>query len=456
MKKLYSILTVLFFSAAVHAQTNHGYVVKINSDTVYLDITDIEPAPEEGSAFNVFVEDEPLYNPITKKQLGSLLVEKGSGIITQVHPAYAIGTMNEVKTELAVGDRVKFLPKETIKETAEQGKESRLKEEQPAQEEGIFAKTQALFKSEKLDYVVSGITLADIDGDGTNEIITVDEDHVIRALKIENGEIEETAFVKFPKTLRPLWLESAVVDGKTKIFAIVNDTASNNINTRIYTAQNNEFTEEGSVRFMLTAAIAADGSKKFYGIEKYQSKNLELSPVKHVEFKDGKPVMGSMDKWPRFKWIFGFTFAELDGERALIHSVNGNKISTQFEKRGHHTSVGDDFTRTPLRINQNSRIMYFYPRVLVANHDGGTYAYAAVNKAKLGILSYTFGSFQTGFIRRLTWKDGSFSYTPETDDLKTPGYIINFIIGDAANYKNVLVVPAVGGDDKTTIALYNL
>ena len=101
--------------------------------------------------------------------------------------------------------------------------------------------------------------------------------------------------------------------------------------------------------------------------------------------------------------------------------------------------------------NNTNQILKFYPSLALYNSDGGIIIAGLENKAKLGILSSTFGSYQNGKLILLKW-DGS--ALQKYEEAPLGGYTVDLLQGSLGDYKDVLIVPFITGAGKTTVVLY--
>src|SRR5262249_26974657 len=96
-------------SAAASAAVPDGYVVRVESSTVYLD-WGTASGVQAGDRFDVYREGDVLKHPVTGAILGHARKTVGMGRVENVDAKFAIGHMDSVEDPLRVGDRSHWTP----------------------------------------------------------------------------------------------------------------------------------------------------------------------------------------------------------------------------------------------------------------------------------------------------------------------------------------------------------
>src|SRR5437016_2102823 len=92
-------------SAAVVAD---GYVVKVESSTVYLDWGKASGVAA-GDQFKVYRPGEPLKHPVTGEVLGHAEQEMGQGVLDNIEDKFSTGKLIETKGAVKAGDRARHI-----------------------------------------------------------------------------------------------------------------------------------------------------------------------------------------------------------------------------------------------------------------------------------------------------------------------------------------------------------
>src|SRR6266700_1347395 len=117
-------LFVLFSSlisrpSSLWAATPDGYVVKVESSTVYLDWGKASGVAA-GDQFKVYRQGEPLKHPVTGEILGHSEQNLGQGVIDNVEDKFSTGKLIETKGAVKAGDRTRRLERDEGRETREE------------------------------------------------------------------------------------------------------------------------------------------------------------------------------------------------------------------------------------------------------------------------------------------------------------------------------------------------
>src|SRR5438105_1796855 len=91
MRSLTALL-LLAASLPAAAQLAPGYVVKVESNSIYLDFNE-KTCATAGQPFQVYTYGEELKHPITGQSLGRVESKVGEGKITQVLAMYSVGEL---------------------------------------------------------------------------------------------------------------------------------------------------------------------------------------------------------------------------------------------------------------------------------------------------------------------------------------------------------------------------
>jgi hypothetical protein len=178
MNKKLIIAATLIFVINIAEMKDFGYLVKIDGDKVYIDITEVQTPPKQNDAFTVIAEGEELFNPVTKKSLGKIETETAKGVITEVAPKYAVGKISSKTQNPKPGNRVKwdtalilekiYRPAQAIQKTTEQ---------------------EVIWQSSPIDGIMRSVALGDINSNGKNELLGAFL-HELRIYAVKNGKLK--------------------------------------------------------------------------------------------------------------------------------------------------------------------------------------------------------------------------------------------------------------------------
>ncbi len=449
MKKLFILFAVVVFtSVQVFAQT--ALIVKQDGARVYLDISDFKEKPKVNDTFTVTFWGGEIKNPKTGKILGKTIERRLNGKITEVEPLYAIGSVNNIGKEdklEGIEANITILPQVAPQPAVQQAGQNSQKNNLPH-----------LWQSKPLDGKALAFTAGDITGSGESNLVIAYDDNNIITYNLQDDKLNKVSEFKSSPIQKIISLDNADLDGngKAEIFISYFDTVRNHFNTAVYEIENNTWTEKANFRGLVKGIAPFNGKRVLYtqNIDNMSGKFRALTPA-ILEYKDGKYQAGKQLKSYKFQSIYGFNVAEFDeGKQNVIYTQPSGKLRIQFDKKSSYINSPSEFNfaSTPNRIKFDNDIIKFYSSLALSNADGGFVVAGLENEAKLGILSSTFGYYQSGKLVLLKWDGSSLNKFAEAP---LGGYTVDLQQGTLGNYQDVLIVPFINGAGKTTVVLYS-
>src|SRR6185312_5978885 len=99
---------ILLVSALASAQpADKGYVVRVDSETVWLDLTAADGAAP-GRVFEIYTEGAELKHPVTGASLGRVQSEVAEGRVSDVDEKFSTGVLTARKGDVKAGQRARF------------------------------------------------------------------------------------------------------------------------------------------------------------------------------------------------------------------------------------------------------------------------------------------------------------------------------------------------------------
>ncbi len=443
MKRLILPFVVFVFTTVqIFAQT--ALIVKQDGPKVYLDISELTKKPKVNDTFTVTFWGGELKNPKTGKVLGKTIERRINGTITAVEELFAVGSITDFnkqdKLESLEAD-IKILPQVAPQAAAPQVQQNTL---------------TPLWQSNPLDGEILAFTAGDIMGLGTTNLILAYEDNNIVTYTLED-KLNKVAEFKLSPLNKIISIDNADLNGnnKAEIFVSYFDTAKNHFNTAVYEFENNNFVEKATIRGLVKGIAPYNKERVLYtqNINSMSGKFKALTPAVLV-YKDGKYQAGEQLKAYKFDSIYGFNLAKFDGDKEqVIYTQPSGKLRLQFERKGSYINSPSDFNfaSTPNRVKFDNEVLKFYSSLALYDGDGGVIVAGLENKAKLGLLSSTFGSYQSGKLVLLKWDGSSLQ---KYNEAPLGGYTVDLLQGSLGAYTDVLIVPFITSAGKTTVALY--
>ncbi|MFI5363676.1 MAG: FG-GAP repeat domain-containing protein [Elusimicrobiota bacterium] len=385
---------VAAFAAAAPAEK--GYVVRVDSDTVWLDLTGADGAVP-GRAFEIYAEGAELKHPVTGAVLGRARDEKASGVVKDVSDQYSTGAILSRKADVAAGQRVRFTAAAT--DAAAAAKSAA----RPGEPELRYPASVGA----AVPYEINAMAVGDFDRIGKPQLALASE-NTVRLYSYPMADAKPLAETIIPGTgLRIVGLESADVDGDggDELFVSVYDQAFGRFETRVLSVQNGKWLTVAELPFLTHAYQDAAGKKVLATQQIVDDASFPFGALFPLAFKDGKysqgrPALGLR----RVDWLYGFTTARIGaGEAAVLYVTPTHRLRVQLGDKWWPTP-DDDYGQTPLRVRWHDRLLEFNPPMAAAYGPSGFDAlYAVRNFASLGGLASPFGLFGRGELVGKRW-----------------------------------------------------
>ena len=393
------MLTPLFllFSALAAAQpADKGYVVRVDSNAVWLDLTAADGAAP-GRAFEIYTEGAELKHPVTGANLGRVQSEVAVGEIKDVADKFSTGALSSRQGEIKAGQRARFTalaPAAAVPKAAAR----------PGEPEPRAPKTMGA----TVPYEVNAMAVGDFDKIGRPQIALASE-NTVRLYAYPMTDAKPLAEILIPGTgLRIVGLESGDIDdadGRDELFVSVYDESFKRFETRVLSLQNGKWLKTADLPFLTRAYQDASGKKVLATQQVLDDKSFPFGALYPLAYQDGKYVQGRPALKPRrVDWIYDFTTAQIGaGEPAVLYYTTTHRLRVQFGKEWWPTP-DDDYGQTPLRVRWQDRLLEFNPPMAVDYGPSGFEAlYAVRNMAALGGLASPFGVFNRAELVGKRW-----------------------------------------------------
>ncbi len=430
------ILSALLGLAAVlHASSLVGYVVKVDSRTVYLDLG-VSSGVAAGQDFVVFSQGEELKHPVSGVSLGRIEKTVSRGRITEVAPAYSTGLLQADAEGVAAGQRVRI--------------------------EGVSAPEPAApsepshppeWRSPVIDIAARDLAVADVDGDGKPELVVGGKSRVL-AFPADDGRpwAEICSFDSQATGFELLSLEAADLDGdgKAEVFATYHNEFFNRVETAVLQCGGGKFQTSATLPWMVRSYPDATGTWRLAAQALLQDKSFPFGGIFPLEHRKGRYALGAPPvRRKRLEWLYGFAMAETpeDGEPIHLAFMDSGSIRIQFVKKT--WSSPESYGQTSSRVRWYDRLLKFYPRLAPKRSQQGFYGvYALRNIPKLGALADAFGVYGQSELHRLRWNQ--LALEPEWKAVLT-GYAADLAVYPADAKASSIFVAVVGSTGKTSV-----
>lgn len=411
------LLTFLFsFPLVALAQVT---VVRVQNHQIYLDTSELKTPVKKGDTFKVILSSEKLTNPKTGKELGLIYNYSPEGIITEVQPLYAIGKLPS-DADVKIGQ-------EAILQSA-----SVLAVPQKIEVQPLGAPT-ALHKKvtyEPLEQEIISLSAADVTKPGADNIVTLSDKGRITVWKRDGEKLKEETFYQLPSDKKPLTLSAAPLRGKdgAEIFVSSYDDRLGRISTQILAYENNEWKTLDTLPYFVKETGC--GADKTVWLQRPFIVGTRPGNGRNLVYQDGKFVAAEKSLTTQHNWLTGLNLfpSGPDGEKYLIYTATNGRVRLELPT-GKTTEFKDFSVGAPNRVKYKQEIVKFYPALQVVQTQGSTQAAVVENTTKYGLLSSTFGQYESGKIHFLSFAKGRLT---QTDTVSLDGFVYDTACSDNA------------------------
>ena len=398
MKKIFISLSLLFVFALYPALSNAQLaVVKIDEKKIYLDTSETDVKIQKGQPFKIILSSEKLTNPKTGKELGNIYQYSPVGKIIEVQPLYAIGELPHT-TGISIGQEAVL--EEPIAEPAVVSAAAATAESPaaPARPKIIYA---------PIEQEIISVTEADVSAPGAKNVITLSEDRqVIVWTRGDDNTLKKVLSYKLSDSAQPITISAAPVkEGLAQIFVTVYLPSSKRISTWVLENKNGALEHTDSLPYFVKEQGCGQ-NKTIWAQAPFVSGKYPGNARQVAEEEGGITV--SKKSFPTQRnWLTGVAQYDIekDGSENLLYTSSNGTLRLILQN-GKRVQSKDLFASSPNRVKYKQEILKFYPSVQVFGPHGDATIAAVENDAKLGLLSKTFGQYQSGKIHFLKYENG--------------------------------------------------
>lgn len=338
-------------------------------------------------------------------------------------------------------------------------------------------------RSQMLDFESHGMAVADIDGDGKNEVLLMDDSNLY-AYRWENGRLVQLAEYRLPSMITPLLVRTIKQGGRTLIVLTGYDNSSNDPLSSILTFAGNAFqVVEPRIQYFLNVAnlpplyspaIIAQGGER---------SRIVRGPVFELVEQGGRFVRGgNISNLPKEANVFNFTWIpgneKSGGDYLAVLGEQENLLT--FDGKGRRLAKSDDkFSGSGVGIPYDMTMpglgkptddvgtgkTYYIPMRMEAMDLDKDGRYELLVNKPISAAAMIFNNYRTypqGEIHALLWDGIGMDLLWKTRRIK--GTVADLIVADVNNdgvmdlAVNVNTYPgALGvGKTRTLVTLYPL
>ena len=404
--KLFLFIFFFLFPVFVQAQVT---VVRVKDTTVYLDTSTLKTPPQKGDFFKVIVSSEKLTNPKTGKDLGLVYNYSPVGTITEVQPLYAVGQLPSAK-EISVGQEAvleKPAPSSAATATAST-------KEAPA----VALHTKKTFQP--IEQEIISLSAASLTAPHADDIVTLSKRGRVSVWKRQGEKLEEAFFYQLPAQMTPLTLSAAPLRQQelAEVFVTVYEERVPRISTLVLARENNQWTVLDTLPYFVKELGCAE-HKQIWAQRPFVLGNAPGN-AHEVLFEKGKFTLTAARLGTQHTWLQGLNvFPVKEQEEGLLYTSGKGKISLLLPNGKTVTGKGLG-TGAANRVKYKQDILKIYPSLQVVSSQGHAQAAVVENTAKFGLLSSTFGQYESGKIHFLSLEKGRLV---TTDTVELDGFV---------------------------------
>lgn len=441
----FSLFIALVTRCSILGAVADGYVVKVESATIYLDwgkASSVNP----GDQFKIYRPGEPLKHPVTGEILGQTKVDLGQGIVDHVDEKFSTGKLVQ-NNEIKAGDRTQFI------ETAA-----------PAVPASAAAPVPAvpkeLWRSDSIGHEAVGLAIGDVEGSGKKDVVVAYRDQV-EVFRWNGQKLESAAVFKSRSYDNYLSVETADIDsaGHDKIFVSLFVVGVKRSRTVVLEYSQGTLHDVGHMDGFVRALEHADGKRVLLIQDLSMSRELRVRQPEPIVMKDKKFKEGDPLKLARAlndDQLFGYAWGDWDGDGVedFAFLQGGERLRILF-KDGKWSS-DDVYGGTKADIFwDDAQVGSVYPRLVnLKTASGKTQLLVPHNIPATVIRMAHLKIYREAELVDLGWN--GLAMTPVWK-LPVAGGLADFALGDAMGRGSPqLWLAAVGAGDKTILLSYQL
>ncbi len=424
------------------AAASSGYVVRVDSGVVYLDLGSASGA-RAGQEFRVYTLGPALIDPATSRNLGRPKSFVADGRITDVEPLYSEGALIAPSASVAAGMR------------AELGAAPAAKPAAPpkAAESAPAAGRKPRWRSPWFDFPATAFAVGDFSGAGKPEVALASR-KTIRLYPyppVSTATLAQFTVPGIGSRIVSLTANAPRAAPARLLVTFYNDGLGR-METDVLSVSSGAWTLEQNLPWMVRAYRRADGARALAAQQLLDDATFPFSAIYPMEASpDGsyKPGDKALDKTGS-DWLYGFARVRLDSAPAELFVTDSHRVKA-VAANGTWES-GEAYGRTPVRLSWQNKILEFYPPIPVLGGSAGTAIFLVRNESRFGAMAEAFGIFDGADIVREDWSDGAFSPAWTS---KVPGFVTDLALEGPADAPTDLTAAVSTRAGKSSLWIYD-
>ena len=384
-------------------------VVRVDGPKVYIDTSVLNRNVDKGETFKLILSSERLVNPKTGKDLGPVYTYSPEGKITEVQPMYAVGEL-PAGVKAAVGQEAVLHP------LASPSVPSATKEAAKTNDKTVkntSARKTVIY--EPVEQEIVSLSAAAVSAPETDNIITLSRKGQITVWTPSGDKLTSNLSFQLPSGKTPLSVSAYPLRGQktAEIFTAVYDPSREKISTIVLAARNGQLEQTQTLPYFVKE-LGCGADKTLWAQKPFAAGHRPAS-ARRLTYENGEFVLSKTALNTGRNWLTGVNVT--DG--GLVSTAQNGVIRAELAN-GKKAESKSLFASAPNRVKYKQEIVKFYPSVQVFGPSGRQVYAAAENTAKHGLLSDTFGQYQSGKIHFMTVEKGRLNIQ---DSVELDGFV---------------------------------
>lgn len=316
-----------------------------------------------------------------------------------------------------------------------------------------------IWKSHKFNTRIRSMSVADVDGDGNNETVFIDQ-HTVFIYRLLNRTLEKVAEIPGGNFETYLSVDAADINhnGKAEIFVTNLIEKSQRLKSFVLEWDGTAFRTISDSKNRYYRILDTDGDGKRLIAQKKGMKELFVSGVNQLVWLNDDYVDADQYPLPKGINVYGFTVGDvLNTGQPVFAAFTDSGIIRLLENNGtEEWASSESYGGNPVFLQFDSDVYsekgpnkekghYYLPqRIHISDidNDGKRELILIKNKDAVGKLFSRFRSYTSGHIQCLSWN--TLGMVPKWKTPTLSGYISDYAIADVDNDgQNELVYTAV-------------
>jgi len=311
-------------------------------------------------------------------------------------------------------------------------------------------------KSPRLPFEIKGLDIADVDGDGKNEIIVMDR-HNLWIYQYIDEKLRTLTTLKGREGRDFLTLDAADLNGNGTAEIFITSIAGDHVNSFILEYEGKAFKRLGEKNSWYFRVLDLPQMGPTLLGQKMGVQQSFSGPIRRFHWKKNAFAKGKKLKLPKESQLLGLAIADITGDgkaeiirfddddRLRVFSADGKELLYKTSTKYGGSNNFFDWGSVPQMTARDhvSKRVFLHGRIVTLDLDGDEKAEVIVNKNHFstGRLFERIRMFDKGEVYNLAWDGMMLAERWRTREI--PGYIADYQVKDFDNDGELELVVAI-------------